>query len=137
MTKYAIANVIMCSSARTDCWIRVGRKRIVNVDGITTFVVVSGEQQFVLFSSEFGVVVVVANFVAVVDSFCDDGGMMFCLNCCRMYRSYSLDRRRRNSRHMTRRMTPIQEPANMPWEVMRHDLEMKPAFDRTVSLSRQ
>ncbi|KAL3708918.1 hypothetical protein TMatcc_002706 [Talaromyces marneffei ATCC 18224] len=25
-------------------------------------------------------------------------------------------------------MTPIQEPANMPWEVMCHDLEMKPTI---------
>ena len=59
---------------------------------------------------------------------------IFCLNWCRMCRSYSLDRRRKNSSDMTSRMTPIQEPANMPWEVMRHDLEMKP-FEQSVSQS--
>lgn len=34
------------------------------------------------------------------------------------YLSYSLVARRRASRTMTRRMTPMQEPANMPLEVI-------------------
>jgi len=29
---------------------------------------------------------------------------------------------------MTSRMTPMQEPANIPFEVMCHDFEMKPAL---------
>src|SRR5690349_4795544 len=48
--------------------------------------------------------------------------------CATMKRSYSLPARRRNSRRMTRRITPIHEPANMPLEVMRHELEMKPSW---------
>lgn len=49
-----------------------------------------------------------------------------CLKHRKMYRSYSLDNLRRNSRQMTRMMTPMQEPANMACEVMRHELAMKP-----------
>jgi hypothetical protein len=33
---------------------------------------------------------------------------------------------------MTRRITPMQEPANMPLEVMRQEDEMKPRFVRTL-----
>ena len=46
--------------------------------------------------------------------------------CARMKRSYSLPARRRNSRVMTRRMTPMQDPANMPLLVMCHELDRKP-----------
>lgn len=45
---------------------------------------------------------------------------------CSSHITYSLLKRRRNSNEMTRRTTPIQEPANIPFDVMRHELEMKP-----------
>lgn len=50
---------------------------------------------------------------------------IFDLCCLNKRRSYSLPSRRRNSRRMTRRTTPIQDPANIPLEVMCHDLAMK------------
>ena len=40
--------------------------------------------------------------------------------------SYSFDIRRKNSRLITRRMTPMQEAANMPLDLMCHDGERKP-----------
>lgn len=40
--------------------------------------------------------------------------------------SYSRPTRRRNSRMSTRQITPIHEPANIPREVMCHDLARKP-----------
>lgn len=44
--------------------------------------------------------------------------------------SYSRPTRRRNSRISTRQITPIHEPANIPREVMCHDLVRKPVvFD--------
>ena len=42
------------------------------------------------------------------------------------YPSYSRWRRRRNSRLITRKITPMHEPANIPLEVICHELEMKP-----------
>lgn len=44
----------------------------------------------------------------------------------RIKASYSLPTRRRNSRHKTRQMVPMQDPANMPCEVMCQELERKP-----------
>lgn len=89
MTKYAIANVSMCSSARMDCWIRVGRKGI--VAAVIGVVVASAEQWVASFSSGGSgvavVVVVVANLLKV--DFCGvqprpPPSVMLCLNCCRM-----------------------------------------------------
>lgn len=64
--------------------------------------------------------------------------MEACWRVCwrRMRRSYSLPRRRRNSRDMTRRMTPMQQPANMPLDVTCHDLAMKPRIVGSVSYSK-
>lgn len=42
-----------------------------------------------------------------------------------MYRSYSLCPRRTNSRAITRSITPMHEPANMPFVRMCHELAIK------------
>src|ERR1700679_2193456 len=47
--------------------------------------------------------------------------------CLTRNRSYSLTDRRKNSSSRTRQMTPMQEPANMPGEVMCHEEERKQA----------
>ncbi len=41
-------------------------------------------------------------------------------------RSYPLARPRRSSRDITRKMTPIHDPANMEVDFIRHDEDMKP-----------
>lgn len=45
--------------------------------------------------------------------------------CLTRYASYSLCKRRRHSSTMTRQITPMQEPANFPFEVMRQVEEIK------------
>ena len=70
-----------------------------------------------------------ATAIAVEEADGGDSMDRYCLRCRarRMINaSYSLPKRRRNSRHNTRQITPMQDPANMPREVMCHDLEMKP-----------
>ena len=61
ITKYAIANVTICKSARMDCWSKVGRKW--NVDG--SAVVGSAKQLSVLLVYDVSGNVVVAAVVAV------------------------------------------------------------------------
>lgn len=50
----------------------------------------------------------------------------YCWNCRNMKPSYSLPRRRRNSRQMTRRKTPMHEAANVPSFSILHDSARKP-----------
>lgn len=98
----------MCSKARIACWITLGRNFCsrLALDTMPS-----------AFDAPFSEVLPVV-----------DAGGEALLTCSRTrYRSYSLLARRRNSRTMTRRMTTMHEPANMPWEVMCQVLERKPS----------
>lgn len=117
MTKYATANCSICNKARTICSMRVGRTRIDLDDA-------AGGHAAVDFC--------VPDASALSD---EDEAAGFCAGarywariCARwtIKASYSRAMRRRNSRTMTRQMTPMQEPANIPRDLMCQLLARKP-----------
>jgi len=61
-----------------------------------------------------------------------------CDRCWRMMlRSYSRESRRRKARMTTRQTTPIQLPANMAFDVIRHDELMKPRYAISNAILRE
>lgn len=110
MTKYAMVNWMVCRRARVICCKAVGRKCI----SVTFFGQLS-----------FSEPLAVTKGVRVACSR---------LYPCERKRSYSFAKRRKNSRSITSRMTPMQEPANIPRDVICHDLARKP-FPMTLTAS--
>lgn len=135
MTKYATAKVTIWRPARISCWIRVGRIITIPLDSPVAVLALKPERRAIKpvlpsawWSAEF-----VLSATSSTSPLLDDGDdaprlRMYLIRSAITYRSYSLVMRRRNSRDMTSRMTPIQEPANTDLEVMRHWEEMKPAY---------
>lgn len=156
ITKYATANCTMCSRARTVCSIGEGRNLscsehdrngtgevfvfafvfvwevvygvLLAVLSLLLFSLLSGRQQD---AGSAEVVVPAAAAAAAGEEaeevFESESRYLARILALRtMNESYSRPRRRRNSRLMTSRMTPMQEPANMPLEVMCQEEERKP-----------
>jgi hypothetical protein len=104
MIKYATAKAAICNSALVACCKR---------DGLNT---PASELPFnnrlpMMPASLFPV-----SSVDALGEFADDTNLRWC--SFMIYRSYSFPERRRNSRRITSRITPMQDPANMPLEVM-------------------
>lgn len=133
MTKYATANCIVCNAARTTCSTKVGRISgggAAAATGGDAFAAV-GDAIACVSGSSFEVLVSLPGAPGLLLFWVttDCGTDRYCRlrrDRRRMKASYSRPTRRRNSRQRTSEMTPMQEPPNMPWEVMCHPLEMKP-----------
>lgn len=124
MIKYATANCNICMRARISCSTRVGRTGTSAAGQLGAFPAegCADEEAFVPVATSSA-----SEAAAGVEGW-DCTVRYWALRRARrrMKASYSRPTRRRNSRQITRRMTPMQEPANMPLEVMCHCLERKP-----------
>lgn len=144
MTKYATANCSICSSARMSCSKRLGRTRtacdreLSTAAGVVPLVAVA--VAMVVFcvpdcSLSLPVPLPLPSPLTMPlsddgDGTCSGGVRHWAFIWARwtMKASYSRATRRRNSRMMTRQMTPMQEPANMPRDRMCQLLATKPGL---------
>lgn len=121
MTKYATANWSICNKARTICSMRVGRTRIDLEEAAGGYVALAAAVDFCVPDAS------VLSDEDEAAGFC--AGVRYRARICARWTikaSYSRAMRRKNSRAMTRQMTPMQEPANMPRDLMCQLLERKP-----------
>lgn len=120
ITKYATPKVTICNRDRSVCCKSVGERRPPTSLGDPLASVglelVGSSVNSLPTGCEFAAAMAEVPKPSLLNR---DGWPAMCL-------SNSRPRRRRNSRDITRRITPIHEPANIPLDVIRHVDEMKP-----------